>query len=487
MSDAKLIFDKGRPGRRGSTVPALDVPLADGLGNGPRRENPAEMPEVTELEVVRHFTNLSRKNMAIDTNYYPLGSCTMKYNPKFHEQVAAMPGFAGLHPLLPQLRGGGALTQGALGVLYEMEQWLCELLGFSAFTMQPLAGAHGELTGIMLIAAYHKKRNDGKRTVMLIPDAAHGTNPATAAMCGFDVRELATDDQGNVCMQSLKEALAEPDTVAGLMLTCPSTLGLFDQNVEEITRLVHEAGGLCYCDGANLNAIIGRVRPGDVGFDVMHVNLHKTFSTPHGGGGPGSGVVGVAPVLEPFLPVSRVEKSDDGTYGLKYDYEDTIGYIAAFYGNFGMVLRAYAYAMTLGREGLKRVGENSVINANYLRVKLQDHIAPAYDRACMHECVLSATKQKAAGFSALDIAKALLDKGFHPPTMYFPLVVPEALMIEPTETESKETLDEFIQAVIEVLEAGYADPDSLHDAPKNFPVTRLDETRAARKPVVASL
>jgi glycine dehydrogenase subunit 2 len=480
-----LIFERSRQGRSGSTLPELDVPAASAVPSSMMRAEAAALPEVTELDAVRHFTNLSRMNMGIDTNFYPLGSCTMKYNPRLHETVASMPGFANLHPLLPQLRGGGALTQGALAVLYEMEQWLCEILGFANFTMQPLAGAHGELTGVMLIAAYHRKRGDTNRRVLLIPDAAHGTNPATAAIAGFDVQTLKTGANGGVDMDDLKANLN--DEVAGIMLTCPSTLGLFDENVEEITKLVHDAGGMCYADGANLNAILGRVRPGDLGFDVMHVNLHKTFSTPHGGGGPGSGVVGVCEALVPFLPTSRVSKRTDGSYALEYDLEDSIGYIAAFYGNFGMILRAYAYTLTLGRAGLIRVAENAVINANYVRARLAQYFDQPFDRVCMHECVLSATRQAAEDVHALDICKALLDLGFHPPTMYFPLIVPEALMIEPTETESKQTLDEFIDAVVSILERIETDAEGLHLAPRNFPVTRLDEALAARKPDVASL
>ena len=482
-TDVKLIFDQGRPDRRGSALPALDVPPADDLPAALRRPAPAPLPEVSELDVVRHFVNLSRRNLAIDTCFYPLGSCTMKYNPKMHEQVAAHPGFADLHPLLPQLRRGGALTQGALAVVWELERLLGELLGFAAFTMQPLAGAHGELAGIMMIAAWHRHRGE-RRPVMLIPDTAHGTNPATAAIAGFTTRQLPTDSAGNVDLAALRAALG-PD-VAGIMLTCPNTLGLFDPNVEEICRLVHEAGGLCYADGANLNAIVGRLRPGDLGFDVMHVNVHKTFSTPHGGGGPGAGVVGVGETLVPYLPKSRVRKRADGTYFLDYDLPRSIGYIAPFYGNFGILLRAYAYLLTLGREGLVRVSENAVLNANYLRVRLKAHLASAYDRACMHECVFSAKRYEAQGVHALDVAKALLDAGFHPPTVYFPLIVPECVMIEPTETESKETLDAFADAVIDILQRAMTDPASLKACPRHYPVSRLDETRAARKPDLAS-
>ena len=479
----KLIFEKGAPGRTGSSLPDFDVPNKNLIPDSMKREKVAEMPEVSELETVRHFTLLSRKNIGLDSHFYPLGSCTMKYNPKFHENIAALPGFADLHPLLPQLRRGGALTQGALEVIYETEQLLSKILGFSHFTMQPLAGAHGELTGCMLMAAYHKANGDTERNVMLIPDAAHGTNPASAAVAGFISKEIPSDEDGNVCMKSLKEALG-PD-VAGIMLTCPNTLGLFDPNTAEICRLVREAGGLSYCDGANLNAIIGRVRPGDLGFDVMHTNLHKTFATPHGGGGPGSGPVGVSEKLVPFLPVSRVAKRCDGTYTLEYNHKQSIGYIAPFYGNFSIVLRTYAYLLTLGREGIPRISENAVLNANYIRAKLAPYYDQEYNRCCMHECVFSATRQAKNGVHALDIAKALIDRGFHPPTMYFPLIVKEALMIEPTETESKEELDSFIDAMIEIAKEAEENPEKITQAPVTTPVKRLDETTAARRPRIS--
>ncbi len=482
----ELIFDLSRPGRRGSTLPHPEVPVADAIPETMRRSVPAELPELSELDVVRHFTRLSRLNFSVDSHFYPLGSCTMKYNPKFHEKIAALPGFADLHPLLPQLRHGGALTQGALAVIYETQSILADLTGFAECTMQPMAGAHGELTGVMLIAAWHRSRGAAERSVMLIPDAAHGTNPASAAMAGFQCREVATDADGNVDLADLAAKLDEK--VAGLMLTCPNTLGLFDPNVATITRMVHEAGGLAYCDGANFNAIVGRVRPGDLGFDVMHVNLHKSFSTPHGGGGPGAGPVAVKPELVPFLPVSRVAKRADGTYSLEYDFPESIGYIAPFYGNFGVILKAYAYMLTLGREGFRRVSENAVLNANYVLAKLRDVYPPKYARPCMHECVLSAEKLAGeCGVHALDIAKGLIDRGFHPPTMYFPLIVPEALMVEPTETESRETLDGFIAAMLALAEVARQDPASLHSAPVSTPVGRLDETAAARKPVLADL
>ncbi|MCQ2379938.1 MAG: aminomethyl-transferring glycine dehydrogenase subunit GcvPB [Victivallaceae bacterium] len=477
----KLIFETGVPGRRGSSLPAVAADSRCGIAADLMRSQAAELPEVSELDAVRHFTALARMNYSVDGGFYPLGSCTMKYNPKFHEKLAALSGFAELHPLLPQLRHGGALTQGALEVIFETQRLLSELTGFSEFTMQPMAGAHGELTGVMIIAAYHRHRGDSARRVMLIPDAAHGTNPASASMAGFEIKEVATDADGNVDLDDLASKLG-PD-VAGFMLTCPNTLGLFDPHVEKIVEMVHAAGALAYCDGANFNAIMGRVRPGDVGFDVMHLNLHKSFSTPHGGGGPGSGPVGVREDLRMFLPVSRVMKRSDGTYALSYQGDESIGYVAPFYGNFGVIVKAYAYLLTLGRDGVTRVGENAVINANYVLAKLRDAYPPKYPRHCMHECVLSAAGMAAAhGVHALDVSKALIDRGIHPPTMYFPMIVPEALMVEPTETESKDTLDEFIAAMLDIAKQAETSPESLHAAPVTAPVGRLDETAAARKP-----
>ncbi|HBM15244.1 MAG TPA: aminomethyl-transferring glycine dehydrogenase subunit GcvPB [Lentisphaeria bacterium] len=475
----ELIFDISKKGRKGSTLPALDVPESSAIPKEMLRAAPGELPEVTEQDAVRHFTKLSTRNVGVDTQFYPLGSCTMKYNPKINEKVASLSGFSELHPLWPQLRHGGAMSQGALEVLYETERMLSDILGFSQCTMQPLAGAHGELTGIMMIAAYHNARRDKRRKVMLIPDSAHGTNPASASVAGFECRTLPTDERGNVNMAALREELG-PE-VAGLMLTAPNTLGLFDSNVREICRLVHEVGGLAYCDGANFNALIGRVRPGDLGFDVMHINLHKTFSTPHGGGGPGSGPVAVSENLVPYLPISRVVRYEDGMFGLRYDFPESIGYIAPFYGNFGIILRAYAYLLTVGKEGLVRISQNAVLNANYIRTKLAPYYKQAYDRFCMHECVLTAEVHAEKGVKAIDIAKALLDRGFHPPTMYFPLIVHECLMIEPTETESKETLDKFIEAMIEIAKEVDTNPEALRNAPISTPVHRLDEALAARK------
>jgi len=477
----QLIFEKSRHGRTGSSLPESDVPTNPSIPKFLKRRKSPELPEVSELDTIRHFTNLSRLNFGVDTNFYPLGSCTMKYNPKFHEEIANLTGFTSLHPLLPQLRGGGALTQGALSVIYETEQLLCKLLGFDAFTMQPLAGAHGELTGVMLIAAYHKKQNQNQRKIMLIPDSAHGTNPASAAMAGFVPQEIPTNAQCNTDINELKKYLNE--NLAGIMLTSPNTLGIFDEHTEEICKLVHQAGGLTYCDGANLNAIIGRLKPAELGFDIMHINLHKTFATPHGGGGPGSGPVGVIEKLVPFLPVSRIQKRSDGTYALEYNQPQSIGYTAPFYGNFSIILRAYAYLLTLGKAGLKRVSENAVMNANYIRVQLKNHFTPTTTRVCMHECVFSPTRQMLENnIHAIDIAKALIDKGIHPPTIYFPLTVREAIMIEPTETESLESLDVFIKIMKSIAEQAISHPELLKEAPISSPVNRPDETLAARKP-----
>ncbi len=463
---------------------ASDVPTSIHLRQSYLRARAAGLPELSELDVVRHFTELSRRNFGVDTNFYPLGSCTMKYNPKVAERIASYPGFAHLHPLLPQLRGGGMLTQGALEVLHEMERLLCEITGMAAITMQPLAGAHGELTGIMIMAAYHRLRGNRKKKV-LIPDSAHGTNPASAAIAGYTVESVPSDEHGQMDVDALRGML--DDEVAGLMLTCPNTLGLFNPHVKEICDLIHSVDGLAYYDGANLNAIVGKVKPGDLGFDIVHVNLHKTFATPHGSGGPGSGPVGVVEKLVELLPVSALVKRDDGTYALEYDRPNSIGYVAPFYGNFGIILRAYVYILMLGCEGLERVAEHAVLNANYVREKLKDYYDLPYPWLCKHECVFSAVRQAANGVHAVDIAKALIDRGFHPPTMYFPTTVKEALMVEPTETESKETLDAFIEAMIEIAGAAETDPEAITGAPRTTPVGRLDETAAARNLNIASL
>ena len=480
----KLAFEKSVKGRRGLRIAKSDVPTSINLNKKLLRKVDAELPELSELDVVRHFTELSRRNFGVDTNFYPLGSCTMKYNPKVCERIAAYPGFAHLHPLLPQLRSGGMLTQGALEVVYEMDNILQEICGMDAFTMQPMAGAHGELTGIMMMAAYHQDRGS-KKSIILAPDSAHGTNPASAAIAGYAVKTVPSDENGLMSIDAMKEMLN--DDVAGLMLTCPNTLGLFNPHVKEICDLIHSVDGLAYYDGANLNAIAGKVRPGDLGFDIVHVNLHKTFATPHGGGGPGAGPVGVVDKLVDYLPISTVIKRADGTFALDYDKPKSIGYIAPFYGNFGIILRAYVYIMMLGKEGLERVAENAVLNANYIKEKLKPYYDIEHGQLCKHECVFSATRQTKNGVHAIDIAKGLIDEGYHPPTMYFPMIVKEALMIEPTECESKETMDAFIDAMIELAKKAESQPETLKAAPVTTSVGRLDETKAARQLNIASL
>lgn len=479
-----LIFDKSIKGRRGVTLPRLteaEKKLDINIPSKYLAATPPDMPEVSELDVVRHYTNLSLKNFSVDANFYPLGSCTMKYNPKLCEQVAALDGFASLHPLLPQLRGGAESAQGALRVLAHTEKLLSEICGMDAFTLQPMAGAHGELTGIMLISAYHRAKGN-KRTKVLIPDSAHGTNPSSAAIAGYDVVTIPSDSVGNIDFDACIAALA--DDVAAIMMTCPNTLGLFEKNVHKIAKAAHEKDILLYYDGANLNAILGRCRPGDLGFDVVHLNLHKTFATPHGGGGPGAGPVGVKSNLIPFLPVGIVEQQADGTLMLNCDQSESIGKIAPFYGNFGVVLKAYAYILMLGAEGCKRVADIAVLNANYIMTKLKKYYDLPYDRTCMHECVFSASKQAKKGVHAIDIAKALIDRGFHPPTVYFPLIVNEAIMIEPTETESLEQIDAFIDAMIETAELVEQAPASFAGMPVTTAVSRMDETRAAREMIL---
>ena len=481
----KLLFEKSVPGRRGVCPGPSDVPTSVNIKDDLLRDRSAALPELSELDVVRHFTELSRRNFGVDTNFYPLGSCTMKYNPKVAERIATYPGFAHLHPLLPQLRMGGMLTQGALAILYEMDLLLREITGMAGFTMQPMAGAHGELTGMMIMAAYHRDKGN-KKTILLAPDSAHGTNPASAAIAGYRVVSIPSDSDGVMDLAALKQALN--DEVAGVMLTCPNTLGLFNPHIREICDLIHSVDGLAYYDGANLNAIVGKARPGDFGFDIVHLNLHKTFATPHGGGGPGAGPVGVRDHLVPFLPVSIVVKRADGTHALEYDRPKSIGYVAPFYGNFAIVLRAYVYILLLGKQGLAHVAENAVLNANYVRCKLKGHYTAAFDKLCKHECVFSTTEEMAAnGVHAIDIAKALIDRGFHPPTVYFPTIVKEAMMIEPTETESKETLDAFIAAMIEIADLAEKAPAALKAAPITTPVNRPDETAAAKNLDIACL
>jgi glycine dehydrogenase subunit 2 len=480
----KLIFDKSIPGRTGCEPVTDDTGATPALDDSLRRSDPAELPELSELDVVRHYTELSTRNFGVDTGFYPLGSCTMKYNPKIAERIARHEGFASLHPELANLHGGESLTQGALAVMHHTDLWLREICAMAAFTMQPMAGANGELTGVLLMAAYHRAHGNDHKRVVLIPDSAHGTNPASAALAGFDVKTIGSDENGLMDLEALKEACT--DEVAGLMLTCPNTLGLFNPHVKEICDAVHSVDALAYYDGANLNALLGRAKPGDLGFDIVHVNLHKTFATPHGGGGPGAGPVGVGEKLVDFLPVPRIVKA-----GREYVLEDnvpaSIGKIAAWQGSFGIVARAYAYMLRLGRQGMLDVSENAVLNANYVRQKLREFYHLPFGQVCKHECVFSAEKQAANGVHAMDIAKALLDRGMHSPTVYFPLVVDEAMMIEPTETESKETLDEFIEVMIEIARLAQSDPEAVTSCPTRTPVKRLDETLAARKPDLASL
>lgn len=472
----KLIYEKSVSGRRGVCPPCRTGAASGLIHEHLLRDEPAGLPEVPEVEVVRHFTNLSRQNFSVDTHFYPLGSCTMKYNPKACEAVAALPGFVHLHPLWPQLRHGGQLMQGALRLLYETERLLSELTGMGEFTLQPLAGAHGELTGVMLMAAYHRDRG-GRKTHVLIPDSAHGTNPASARLGGFDVVTIPSNSRGTVDVERLKAAVN--GQTAGMMLTNPNTLGLFEPEVLKISDIVHAVDGLMYYDGANFNAILGRCKPADQGFDICHLNLHKTFASPHGGGGPGAGPVGVVERLRPYLPISRVVKTKDGTFSLDYDQPKSIGYVAPFYGNFGVLLRAYAYCLLLGREGLRDVSNRAVLNANYVLNKLRPYYQASEER-CMHECVISGTPGAAKGVRAMDIAKGLIDRGFHPPTVYFPPIVPEAIMIEPTETETRETLDAFIRTMVELAELAEENPDALKNAPVTTPVGRLDEVAAAR-------
>lgn len=473
-----LLCELSVPGRIGFRFPEPDVPLAP-LPDGFIRQT-LPLPELYEPDVIRHFTRLSQLNHSIDTGFYPLGSCTMKYNPKVNEETARLAGFAHIHPLQPV-----ETVQGALALMYDLQEWLKEIGGFAGVTLQPAAGAQGELTGVLIIRAFHASRNDLKRTKILIPDSAHGTNPATSAMSGMNVVELKSDGRGNVDLQALKAEC--DDTLAGLMLTNPNTLGLFDENVEEVVRLVHAAGGLVYGDGANMNALLGVVRPGDLGLDVLHYNLHKTFSTPHGGGGPGSGPVGVSARLVDFLPgplVAIVEEGDPDQdlpplYGFVTPAQ-SIGRVKSFHGHFGMMVRAYTYMLMHGKEGIRMIAEYAVLNANYLLARLRQTYHVPYDRICMHEFVLEGRWADAPNIQALDIAKRLMDYRFHPPTNYFPLIVHDALMIEPTETESMQTLDSFADAMIKIAEEAHTNPDLLKSAPHYTPFGRLDEVKAAK-------
>ena len=477
MPVEKTLFEKSRPGRVGMRPPAAGVADRGWQATIPahlKRQAPPALPELSEPEVVRHFTRISRKNYAIDSGFYPLGSCTMKYNPKVNELIARLAGFANLHPYQSE-----RTVQGALELMYELERHLAALTGMARVTLQPAAGAHGELTGILMIKAYHEDRGDTARTEIIVPDSAHGTNPATAALAGYKVITVPSNDRGQVDLEALRAAVSE--RTAGIMLTNPNTLGLFEEQIRDLARAVHEAGGLLYYDGANFNAIMGLVRPGDMGFDVVHLNLHKTMTTPHGGGGPGSGPVGVSKALEPYLPTPMVEKEGD-RYRLAFDRPKGIGRVKAYYGNFGMLVRALAYILTMGGDGLRQASEDAVLNANYLRVKLMGDYKLPFEQPCMHEFVLSGERQKKQGANTLAIAKRLIDYGYHPPTIYFPLVVPEAIMIEPTETESKDTLDAFVAAMKAIAAEVATDPALVTSAPTLAPVGRVDEATAARKP-----
>jgi glycine dehydrogenase subunit 2 len=471
-----LLFELSSPGRKAIRFPTPDVPLSE-LPVGFLREN-IPLPELSEVDVVRHFTRLSQLNYCIDTGFYPLGSCTMKYNPKVNEEIARLNGFSNVHPLQPI-----ETIQGSLILMYELQEYIKEIGGFAGVTLQPAAGAQGELTGVLMILAYHKERGDIQRNKILIPDSAHGTNPATSSMSGMRVVQIPSDENGNVDINSLRAECDE--TLAGLMLTNPNTLGLFDENVNDVIKIVHQAGGLVYGDGANMNALLGIVRPGDLGIDVMHFNLHKTFSTPHGGGGPGSGPVGAKKHLIDFLPspiISMIDEGDIETPPL-YGYaspKKSIGRVKAFWGQFGMMVRAYTYIRMHGPDGLRKVSEFAVLNANYLLIELQETYHLPYQRKCMHEFVLEGRWADAPGIQALDIAKRLMDYGLHPPTNYFPLIVHDALMIEPTETESLETLDNFIQVMRKIAEEAHTQPELLKNAPHNTPVGRLDEVKAAK-------
>tara|TARA_Y100000815_G_scaffold29662_1_gene24687 strand:- start:2234 stop:3706 length:1473 start_codon:yes stop_codon:yes gene_type:complete len=472
----KLLMERSVPGRVGAVLPGSDVPTQS-LPDPSLLRTELDLPEVSEPEVVQYFTALSQRNFSIDTHFYPLGSCTMKYNPKINDEVSFLPGFAGIHPLQPP-----ETAQGALELLFRLQGFLGEITGMPGVGLSTLAGAHGELAGMLMIRAYHQARGDTHRRKVLIPDSAHGTNPASAAMAGFDVVTVISDDQGNVDLKALRELAGED--LAGVMITLPSTLGLFDTGIVEVCRIVHEAGGLVYGDGANMNALLGRVKLGDLGFDVIHLNLHKTFSTPHGGGGPGSGPVCVANSLLPHLPAPVITRSggdDSPIYGFSTP-EQTIGKLSGFHGNFGVLVRAFTYILSFGAEGMSAISGNAVLNANYLMEALKDTYYLPYDRRCMHEAVFSANWQKARGASGLEIVKRLLDYGFHAPTLYFPMIVPEALMIEPTESETRETLDAFIQALKDIDREVTEDPDLVRGAPYTTPVSRLDEATAARQP-----
>lgn len=474
----KLIFELSRPGRKGYQLPA-DKYATDGIGAIPlslRREKKPELPEVSELDVVRHYTNLSNKNFGVDTGFYPLGSCTMKYNPKINEELAAMPEFAGLHPLQDV-----STAQGALELYYNLQRALANIAGLAEFTLNPYAGAHGELTGLMVMRQYHISRGDTKRTKVIVPDTAHGTNPASAMVSGLQVVEVKSKPNGSIDVEDLKPLL--DDTVAGIMMTNPNTVGMFETEILEIADLVHNAGGLLYYDGANLNPLLGKVRPGDMGFDIMHINLHKTFSTPHGGGGPGAGPVGVAAHLTELLPNPRVRKADDGTFYVDFG-EKSLGNVSTFFGNFGVMMKAYAYILSLGRDNIRNVGPMATLNANYIKESLKDLYKLPIEGACKHEFVFDGLADKSTGVTTLNVAKRLLDFGFHAPTIYFPLLFHEAMMIEPTESESLETLDEFIDVMRQVAKEAAENPEMVKAAPVTTEISHPDETGAAKNPVL---
>jgi glycine dehydrogenase subunit 2 len=476
MSDSRVIFEKSVKGRMGIAMPTLDVPevsLSDSIAPELLRETPAILPEVSEPQVVRHYVNLSVKNHHVDKDLYPLGSCTMKYNPKINDALASLPGFANIHPHQPVKN-----VQGALHIMYELEQMLLKITGMSAATLQPSAGSQGEFSGILIMKKYHEK-NDKNREYIIIPETAHGTNPASVSLGGFKAREVKSDNRGRVDFEDLKSKL--DDEVAGMMLTQPNTLGLFEDQIEAISEEVHKVGALMYMDGANMNAVVGLCKPAEMGFDIIHINLHKTFSTPHGGGGPGAGPIAVVEKLAPFLPIPKLIKDDNGKYNWISDLPDSIGRLHSFFGNFGILVRAYVYIKMLGDSGLKSMTRVAIINANYLKNKLKDAYNIPFSEGTLHEFVASGILQKAKGVKALDIAKALLDYGFYAPTIYFPNNVPEAMMIEPTESETKETLDRFVSALLEINEKINSDPDLIRDAPMTTPVIRLDETKANRE------
>lgn len=474
----KLIFELSKEGRKGYTLPEnrfkayqlkqIPTPLL--------RENEPELPEVSEFDVVRHYTNISNKNFGVDTGFYPLGSCTMKYNPKINEEICSLPAFTGLHPLQPV-----TTTQGALEVYYNLQQTLAEISGLAEFTLNPFAGAHGELTGLMIMRQYHLKRGDEKRTKVIVPDSAHGTNPASATVCGLQVVEVKSKPDGRIDVEDLKPLL--DDTIAGIMMTNPNTLGLFETEILEIAQLVHACGGLLYYDGANLNPLLGKCRPGDMGFDIMHINLHKTFSTPHGGGGPGSGPVGVTAALADYLPNPHVKKAEDGTFHIEKT-PDALGQISGYIGNFGVMMRAYTYILSLGKENIKNIGPLATLNANYIKESLKDCYYLPIEGICKHEFVFDGLVDKSTGVTTLDIAKRLLDYGYHAPTIYFPLLFHQSIMIEPTETESLETLDEFIDVMRRVAQEAIEQPEKVKNAPHHTPVRRLDETTAAKHPIL---